>query len=722
MSDLEIVESDDDGNEDLEKTLKDIQAQLSDVTKKIRALEGRKRFLERRKNELTEKIQDKETEKVKGENWGRKNFDWSDRLDAALVGVFGLSSYRPDQLAVINASMSGHDVLLIMPTGGGKSLTYQLPALVSKGLTLVVTPLLSLMEDQLFALRKLGVNAASLSSSTDKEEKSRVLKELSDSNSELKLLYVTPEKCAKSKQFMTKLQKVYQAGRLSRIAIDEVHCCSQWGHDFRPDYKFLGAMKGMFPEVPVLGLTATSTANVTKDVKEILRIPAALVFMAGFNRPNLHYSVRLKPEVATENFDNLANIIENEFSNESGIIYTTTIKEVETLTHELKRRGIAAGSYHAQMDPSNRSKVHLNWLNERVKVVVATVAFGMGIDKPDVRFVIHNTLSKSMENFYQESGRAGRDGKPAKCILQFRLGDVFKQSTMVFTEQTGCQKLYSMVSYCLNVETCRRNIIAEHFLESWEPVPCNRMCDVCEGSTSGSTQDISGFGQAAVKILREAKRKEVRVTGLKLVDALLGKGAKEVKIDGWKTGLGRDKVELIVAYLIVEGFLREDFHFTPYSTISYLVEGGREVRKIEIKIQKSKPNEPKLAKNNSQAKLAKPPKKDFNPSKESSGTGVPSAEQDLKTLSEEKQKSDSGQKESRKKAHEPDSVKKASRKKKVASDSNETESGKKKLDSNSGEKKSSKKKHESDSDSEDFQNRAKKSRNAIVINDSDSDF
>ena len=367
-----------------------------------------------------------------------------------------------------------------------------------------------------------------------------------------------------------------------------MHCCSQWGHDFRPDYKFLGAMRAIFSDVPILGLTATSTAAVTKDVKEILRIPTAMVFTSGFNRPNLRYSVRSKPENAEENYDYLAGLVTGEFRGGSGIIYSTTVKEVETLYTELKNRGVKVGPYHAQMEPEARSRVHRKWSSGDIQLIVATVAFGMGIDKPDVRFVIHNTISRSMENFYQESGRAGRDGKKASCIMLWRLADVFKQSTMVFQERTGTEKLYSMINYCLSTGVCRRKLIADHFLESMErTVACHQMCDVCDGElnlTEVDLLDVTDYCRAAVDILNAGVSKEVRITSAKLVEALQGRGANNVKIPSWRGGqLSKEQVEQVVGSMMVEQYLMEDMHYTPYSVISYLLPGHRDVENVKIK-------------------------------------------------------------------------------------------------------------------------------------------
>ncbi|CAG0900109.1 unnamed protein product, partial [Darwinula stevensoni] len=377
-------------------------------------------------------------------------FPWSKEIKEALRGKFKLEKFRDLQLAAINASLSRHDVILIMPTGGGKSLVYQLPAVVSQGVTLVVSPLVSLMEDQIMALHKLQIHADMLNASCSREKVSQILNALIDKHGDLKLLYVTPEKMAKSKRFMSKLQKCYELGLLARVAIDEVHCCSQWGHDFRPDYKFLGILRSMFPKTPILGLTATATSNVTEDVKEFLNIPQAMVFKSSFNRPNLYYEVQEKSSSLKDSLDILSSLLTQDFAGQSGIIYTLTIRESEELTTELQKRGLQVGCYHANLEAKTRSDIHQKWLQNEIQAVVATVAFGMGIDKPDVRFVIHHCMSKSMENFYQESGRAGRDEERARCIVLFRFADIFRISTMVFTERTGLTNLYSMVSYCLD--------------------------------------------------------------------------------------------------------------------------------------------------------------------------------------------------------------------------------------------------------------------------------
>ncbi|XP_064600168.1 ATP-dependent DNA helicase Q1-like isoform X2 [Liolophura sinensis] len=438
------------------------------------------------------------------------------------------------------------------------------------------------MEDQLMALKKLGVNATMLSASATPAELKQTQEAMLDKNSPLKILYVTPEKLAKSKRFMAKLEKMYELGRFARLVIDEVHCCSQWGHDFRPDYKFLGIMKRQFPEVPILGLTATATLSVLKDVQTILNISldSCYLFRASFNRPNLYYQVRHKPAAPEKVIDDMESLIKKKFKGKSGIVYCFSKKESEEITADLNKRGIKSGVYHADCSAADRSQVHQAWSSNKIQVVVATVAFGMGIDKPDVRFVIHHSISKSMENLYQESGRAGRDDQQAHCIVYYRLADVFRQSSMVFTEQTGLDNLMGVVDYCTNTDRCRRSMIARHFGEVWDKSHCNQMCDHCDpqNRVNSQTVDISGMCADVITILDHAAAQQQRLTAIKLIDTWQGKGTKPMKGSGASvTTASREECELILAIMLLRDYIKEDFHFTPYATISYLVPGTKAV-------------------------------------------------------------------------------------------------------------------------------------------------
>lgn len=487
-------------NYEVLEELHNVEAEIEDVQEKIRALIEKQERLYERKSELNSILEAcKESENQVNnaasssavENWNG-TFEWDSQADDLRLNIFGISSYRANQKEIINAILSGRDVLVIMAAGGGKSLCYQLPAVLRNGVALVVSPLLSLIQDQVMGLTALGIPAYMLTSTTSKDNEKFIYKALEKGEGDLKILYVTPEKISKSKRFMSKLEKCHHAGRLSLISIDEAHCCSQWGHDFRPDYKNLGILKTQFPNVPMVALTATATQRVQNDLVEMLHIRRCVKFVSTVNRPNLFYMVKEKSSVSKVVVDEIAEFIQESYPNhESGIVYCFSRKECEQVAKELRERGISAGHYHADMDVNDREKVHMRWSNNKLQVIVGTVAFGMGINKPDVRFVIHHSLSKSMETYYQESGRAGRDGLPSECLLYFRPGDVPRQSSMVFYENSGLQNLYDIVRYCQSKRQCRRSAFFRHFAEPLQE--CNGMCDICAFSCEVNEVDVSSM-------------------------------------------------------------------------------------------------------------------------------------------------------------------------------------------------------------------------------------
>ncbi|HEY9842878.1 MAG TPA: DNA helicase RecQ, partial [Candidatus Obscuribacterales bacterium] len=391
-------------------------------------------------------------------------------IHETLKRVFGYDAFRPLQQEIIEGLIAGRDAFVLMPTGGGKSLCYQIPAMHRTGTAIVVSPLISLMKDQVDALQANGVSAAFYNSALSSGEARRVLAKFHAG--ELDLLYIAPERLL-SDGFLERIKEI----EISLFAIDEAHCISQWGHDFRPEYSQLGQLRRLFPDIPLIALTATAEAHTRLDIQRLLHLPPERAFVSGFDRPNIRYTVIEK----TKPTDQLHAFLKTR-PGEAGIIYCLSRKRVEKVTEQLREKGYDAAAYHAGLSAGERKQVQGDFLKDNIQIIVATIAFGMGIDKSNVRYIVHYDIPKNIESYYQETGRAGRDSLAAEALLLFGYGDVAIAKGLIETSENPerrrieSHKLNSMVGFA-EALSCRRRVLVGYFGDSLEQ-DCGN-CDIC---------------------------------------------------------------------------------------------------------------------------------------------------------------------------------------------------------------------------------------------------
>ncbi|MFJ3235221.1 DNA helicase RecQ [Streptomyces sp. NPDC086787] len=509
---------------------------------------------------------------------------------ATLHRVFGYEAFRGEQEAVIEHVVAGGDAVVLMPTGGGKSLCYQIPALVRAGTGIVVSPLIALMQDQVDALRALGVSAGFINSTQDFDER-RVV-EAQFLAGELDLLYLAPERLR-----LDSTLDLLSRGKVSVFAIDEAHCVSQWGHDFRPDYLALSLLGERWPDVPRIALTATATRATHREITERLGMPEARHFVASFDRPNIQYRIVPKADPKKQ----LLAFLKQEHAGDAGIVYCLSRNSVEKTAEYLSRNGVEAVPYHAGLDGGMRAAHQSRFLREDGLVVVATIAFGMGIDKPDVRFVAHLDLPKSIEGYYQETGRAGRDGMPSTAWMAYGLNDVIQQRKLIQSgegdeafRRRSAAHLDSMLALC-ETAACRRSQLLAYFGQDPDTAACGN-CDTC--LTPPETWDGTIAAQKALStVVRLQRERGQKFGAVQIVDILLGKRtAKVIQFDHDQLsvfGIGEDLTEGewrgVIRQLLAQGLLAVEGE---YGTLVLTEASGsvlRREREVPLRKEPKKP-------------------------------------------------------------------------------------------------------------------------------------
>lgn len=502
---------------------------------------------------------------------------WTNQVNYELRNTFGIQSFRDHQREIINSTMSGHDVFVIMRTGGGKSLTYQLPALLEgkapqKKVTVVVSPLLSLIRDQEEQMNQFSKGTAtSFSSALSSAEQTRRWNLVRDINGGICLIFVTPEKVYKSGRFKSEMEKLHQQNRLGRFVIDECHCCSVWGFDFRTDYTKLGILKQHFPRIPLIAVTATASDRVREDCCNILRIGRNYrFFRSSANRPNLKYCIKVKPEKADDVVKEMAKFIREHHPRNAGIIYCFSKKEANSVAEKLSSMGISAKPYHSDVSDTAKERVHRSWMSNKTQVVVATIAFGLGINKPDVRFVLHHSLSKTLEAYYQESGRAGRDGGEADCVLYYSPKDVCRTLGMIHGERTEIA-FWSMARYAQmhgDDTLCKRIILSNLGEPGSEKIE-----DVINSGGANSTteeREIGMFCKDLVKMIHDSGR-DMTMTQIVQMWRSKGKDTPDyIKESSLNSELTKDECERVIVSLMISNILYPNVKFTAYNNIVYI--------------------------------------------------------------------------------------------------------------------------------------------------------